>query len=146
MNWLLLLLPVIAGLSSVMQSFANGYWASRLGITGTILINGVVGLAGALVAFLLAGEIPTSVLWKRLTPWAMAGAVCGLVLLFIMAFSLPRIGAFRTVALFVFGQVITGLVLDHFGFLNLPEIPLTPMRILGAVLLMAGVILSVYRS
>jgi transporter family-2 protein len=143
-SWILLFLPVIAGIASALQSFTNGYWAARIGLTGIILINGIVGLAGALAVFLLAGEVPVSAISRRLSPWVLAGALCGLVLLFIMAFSFPRIGAFRTMALFIFGQIITALLLDHYGALDLPEMPITPQRLLGALFLMIGVILSLY--
>ena len=45
------------------------------------------------------------------------------------------------VRLAVTGQVGTALLLDHFGALNLPAHPASPMRVLGAALIVAGMTL-----
>ena len=39
------------------------------------------------------------------------------------------------------GQLGAALALDTFGWLGLPRLPLSPTRILGALLLLAGVLL-----
>jgi transporter family-2 protein len=44
-------------------------------------------------------------------------------------------------ALFVAGQMSMALVLDHFGILGVPVHTTSPGRLLGALLVVAGVIL-----
>jgi transporter family-2 protein len=44
-------------------------------------------------------------------------------------------------ALFVAGQMSMGLVLDHFGVLGVPVHATSPGRLVGAVLVVAGVFL-----
>mgnify|MGYP001568843096 CR=1 FL=1 len=41
-------------------------------------------------------------------------------------------------AAFVVGQLIGALLLDHFGAFGLRHIPITPVRIAGAALLLVG--------
>ena len=45
------------------------------------------------------------------------------------------------IGLFVAGQMTGGLLLDQFGVLGVPLHPTSPARLLGAVLVVAGVFL-----
>jgi transporter family-2 protein len=61
--------------------------------------------------------------------------VCAAILL------LPRLGAGTMLALFVAGQMSMALLLDHFGLLGVPVHTTSPGRLVGAVLVVAGVFL-----
>ena len=54
---------------------------------------------------------------------------------------LPKLGASGFVALALAGQMLASLMLDHFGLFGLVERQLTTPRVLGALLLIAGVAL-----
>jgi transporter family-2 protein len=54
---------------------------------------------------------------------------------------LPRIGAATYIALIVAGQLLTSVTFDHFGVLGLTRHPITRVRVLGAVMLLVGVVL-----
>ena len=58
----------------------------------------------------------------------------------------PRLGAAALLALVVLGQLATSLLVDHFGWLGFPQHPLTPLRLLGALLLFGGMLLIVHRG
>jgi transporter family-2 protein len=64
--------------------------------------------------------------------------VCFVALSLIL---LPKLGATGFIALALAGQVVAALVLDHFGWFGLVERQMTLPRVLGAVLLVAGVAL-----
>ena len=49
------------------------------------------------------------------------------------------------VALVIAGQLIVALLVDQFGILGYPQIPVTPTRLLGAGLLLAGALLVMRR-
>ena len=49
------------------------------------------------------------------------------------------------IGLVVAGQLLTSLVLDQFGLLGYPVRPIDPARAVGALLLIAGVVLIVRR-
>ena len=75
--------------------------------------------------------------------WAWFGGLMGA---FYVASSIvlgPRLGAAALLALVVLGQLLTSLVLDHFGWMGFAQHPLTMARTLGAVLLFCGVLLIV---
>jgi transporter family-2 protein len=53
----------------------------------------------------------------------------------------PRLGTALTFSLIVGGQMLLSLVLDHYGILGMPEKSISWQRILGMVLLVAGVLI-----
>ena len=57
----------------------------------------------------------------------------------------PRVGALVLGATAVTGQLLTAVVLDHFGLLSFARQPATLSRIAGVILLIAGVLLVVRR-
>jgi transporter family-2 protein len=58
----------------------------------------------------------------------------------------PRLGAAALLALIVLGQLVTALLVDHFGWLGFPQQPMTALRLLGALLLFGGMLLIVHRG
>jgi len=56
---------------------------------------------------------------------------------------LPRLGARKLFLLQVSGQVIMAIIVSHFGLLDTAHDPLTARKVLGAVLLLSGAIVSV---
>jgi transporter family-2 protein len=59
----------------------------------------------------------------------------------IAAFAAPRIGLASLITIGIAGQVAMALILDHFGALGLPREPINLGRVLGAVRVLAGVVL-----
>jgi uncharacterized membrane protein YdcZ (DUF606 family) len=57
----------------------------------------------------------------------------------------PRLGVGTAIALVVTGQVMAALAIDHFGLLRSLTFPLTPVRALGAALMVIGVFLALRR-
>ena len=76
----------------------------------------------------------------RLPPWMWVGGVVGGCYVIAATLGVPRVGAAGFVALVVLGQMIGSLILDHFGILHPPQ-PATATRLLGVILVMAGMLL-----
>ena len=57
----------------------------------------------------------------------------------------PRLGAAALLAFTLAGQMLAALIVDHYGIIGFPQSPLTPSRVLGAALLVAGVLLIMRR-
>jgi transporter family-2 protein len=53
----------------------------------------------------------------------------------------PRLGAATLVAALVAGQMVASLALDHFGWVGFTVHPIDPWRLLGAALIVGGVVL-----
>jgi bacterial/archaeal transporter family-2 protein len=109
----------------------------------TILISMLVSLASVSLVTLLTGrfaDIPVgrfgSVPW-----WAWAAGLGGAFYVSSQPFVIPKLGAAFFTSLVVTGQVAMAMTLDHFGALELPPHPASPLRVLGALLIVAGMAL-----
>ena len=66
-----------------------------------------------------------------------AGAL-GAMLVFAIAFLIPRMGAGALFISLLAGQVITGMVMSHFGWLGSEVEPITLIKAVGVVLMIGG--------
>jgi len=143
--WIWLLLALIAGSSSAVQGVFNGQWNRSVGLPLTLLVNaGIVLLGAGILPLIYRGTFSSENLAKL--DWSiLIGGVCGLALIAFMAMSVPKIGVALAVALFVLGQAITALTLEHFGVFGQAVRKVDWPRMLGLLMLVGGVVLIQWR-
>lgn len=73
--------------------------------------------------------------------WAVIGGLVGAVQVYAGLTLVNRIGAGTFMGLTVTAALIMSLVVDHFGWLRVDPHPITPLRALGGVLMVGGVVL-----
>ena len=76
---------------------------------------------------------------KAVPLWLLTAGIMGGALVFGIAWAMPQLGAGTAFVLMIAGQVISGMVFSHFGLLGSPVEPVSMIKILGVVLLIAGV-------
>jgi transporter family-2 protein len=139
----LYLLAAGAGVSFVFQQAVNAnlraeigspWWAGFISYLGGTLA--MLAVAMALREPWLTGQTMARTSWMSWT-----GGLFGAIYIAISILLLPRLGAAMVVALIVLGQMLGALAFDHFALLGVPENPVSPMRLAGAALLVAGVVL-----
>lgn len=101
------------------------------------------GFALLLVVGIALGVFPPRLLTpaREIPWWAWIGGAIGTVMVTTSLIFAPRTGALIWLGLIVTGQIIASLILDHFGLVGYPAKPINPMRVLGALLLILGVII-----
>lgn len=86
-------------------------------------------------------SLPSNDLITR-TPWlSYTGGVFGLIYLVILIVLIPFFGSGTIFALLVTGQMIASIIFDHYGFFGITPHHVDASRIIGAILLIAGVYL-----
>ena len=138
-----LLVAVLIGAILPLQGLVN----ARLGVHvgGPVVAAFVSFLVGTLMLglYLLATRTPIALQGSlKLPAWIWAGGAFGAIYVACFTLLLPRIGAAGMVCLAVLGQVTASLLLDQFGILQAPK-PVDWMRLLGALLVLVGVLLVV---
>lgn len=138
-----LLVAVLIGAMLPLQGLVN----ARLGVHagGPVVAAFVSFLVGTsmLGAYLLATRTPVVLQGAARWPaWIWAGGALGALYVACFTLLIPRVGAAGMVCLAVLGQVTASLLLDHFGVLQAQK-PADVLRILGALLVLAGVVLVV---
>lgn len=77
--------------------------------------------------------------------WQVLGAFFGVVYMLVIVFAMPRVGTAAATVAVISGQLLMSLLIDNFGWLNNPVIPLKGSR-LGAMALLAIALFLIYRS
>ncbi len=102
-------------------------------LTGTLLLGVIALLSGSpWFAPGARGGLP----W-----WAWLGGLLGAFNVAMSVYLAPKLGALTLALSIICGQVLASMVLDHNGWLGYPRIELSPERVLGALLIVAGVLL-----
>ncbi|TMO62223.1 EamA-like transporter family protein [Pseudoalteromonas aurantia] len=73
--------------------------------------------------------------------WAWLGGLFGAFNIAMSIFLAPKLGAMVLAISIVCGQIIASLALDQNGWLGYPQIDITPSRIIGALFVIAGMLL-----
>jgi transporter family-2 protein len=143
MNTILYITALLAGLGLAVQVGLNSTMRQFTGnAASAAVVSFCVGLASLLV-FLLAtrSAFPSRAELASAPAWAWFGGLCGAFYVAIATIVGPRLGASTLLALTLVGQIATALVLDHYGWLGFPHHPISVIRLAGAGLLVAGVLL-----
>lgn len=75
-------------------------------------------------------------------PWVWVGGALGACYVAAMIWAVPVIGAFSATMALVVGQLVAALVLDRIGAFGLPVQDISPARLAGLGLVLAGLALS----
>lgn len=75
---------------------------------------------------------------KDINPLLLTAGAMGALLVFAIAFLIPKVGAGALFISLLAGQVITGMVLSHFGWLGSEMEPVTLLKIVGVSLMIGG--------
>ena len=137
-----ILFVVAAGGMLALQAPTNAMLA-RAGGSPVLaaLISFAVGTIALLVVWLASGNRPAGEPFAKLPWYAWLGGFYGAFFVAIAAFAAPRIGLASLITIGIAGQIAMALLLDHFGALGLPRDPISLGRIVGALLVVAGVVL-----
>jgi len=97
----------------------------------------------ALLSYILITGIPlaNAANAKNASPIAWTGGLLGAFFVASSIILLDKLGAAMTISLIIAGQMLMSLVMDHFGLLGMEVKPISPGRVAGVVLVIAGVVL-----
>ncbi|CAN5271554.1 DMT family transporter [soil metagenome] len=142
-NYLFFFLAILTGIAMATQATVN----SKLAVyvespVAAAFISFAVGTVALFVLMLLTG-VPLSSLVssKNAPPITWIGGFLGAFFVIVMATVVPRIGVALAFSLAIGGQMLIALMIDHLGWLDVPEKPMNLWRVLGAGLIILGVIL-----
>jgi bacterial/archaeal transporter family-2 protein len=139
-----LALAVIAGGCVVTQQVLNANL--RVALNSAVWSGFISYLVGvmfmALLALGLRDPVPSVALAARIPWWAWSGGLFGATFIGLAILLVPQLGAATFIALLVAGQMLAAVTFDHFGWMGLAQRPVDLPRLIGVVLLVAGVVLT----
>jgi bacterial/archaeal transporter family-2 protein len=134
-------LGLAAGLGLTVQVGMNSQLRKVLQSANTAALISFLVDTTALVAVLLATRtpIPERADLSAVPVWAWFGGIFGAFYVASSTVVAAEVGTASLLALALAGQLATALVVDHYGWLGLPEHPITWVRIAGVGFLGIGV-------
>lgn len=134
--WVILLV-FLGGVGVAVQGPLATMITQRLGRWESAFL---VHVGGAILAGLLVLLFPANRWseWSTLPKYTLVAGIFGVFIIFAVGFSIPRIGVTSTVTILIIAQLVTGLILDHFGLLGVPQYSINAYRILGCIVLGIG--------
>ncbi len=144
MNPLLLsmIAVVLAGGATALQAPTNAKMMTAVGSpVNAAFVSFAVGTAALGVLAVILQARPDMAAARNLPWYAWVGGLYGAIFVVAAAWGVPRLGVALTITLMVAGQLLIGLILDHFGAFGAPAHPISPGRIAGVALVIAGVLM-----
>ncbi len=138
------LLGAGAGCLVGMQAPINSRLGKSVGGVQAAAFSFVVGpTALVLLTLVLRGGFGTLGHIGRAPWWALVGGLLGAVYVFVALEAVRTLGASGLTAVVIAGQLVISVVIDRFGLLGIARQHISASRIVGLVLLVAGVALVV---
>ena len=138
---LIIIIGLAGGVAVGIQSPMASMISQRLGIFESVFI---VHVGGALIALLPMIFLGSKLSQWRSLPWYTLGAgIFGLIVIGAISYMIPRVGVAASITTVVAGQLLVGVLLDHFGLLGASVRSLDVTRALGLAVVLAGVWLTV---
>jgi bacterial/archaeal transporter family-2 protein len=145
MNIIYYILAFLCGVTNSTQSGVNA--ELRRSINNPIfaaIISFASGLLGLILIIpFFKDPVPTMATIKSLEWWKLSGGILGAFFVTTVILSVQKIGSANLICLIVAGQLLTAMLLDHYGLIGFKLHPVNAWRIVGGLLIVAGVYLIV---
>jgi transporter family-2 protein len=142
---LALFLTLLVGGMVAFQPPANALLARHVGDLGAAFTSLLLSTLIVGVLLVAAGEVSQLRGLTGFRPEHALGAIAGAAIVLVSLVTVRSLGALGVTAALVVMQLTVSAVIDRFGILGLDETPLSPARVAGVVLLIAGTLLVTSR-
>lgn len=142
----LLLLSVFLGVVLTVHLAMNGFVGAAL--NNPRVGNAVFWVIGGITAVVIGATGWSAGALSGLgtvNPIMLTAGAMGATLVFAIAWVIPQVGAGPFTLALLIGQIVSGMVLSHFGWLGSPRQPMTATSLVGVVVMIIGIVLTTRR-
>ena len=137
-----IVLIILAGGATALQAPTNARLMTAVGSpVNAAFVSFAVGTAVLGLMAVVFQTRPDMVAARSLPWYAWIGGLYGVVFVIAATWGVPRLGVALTITLMVAGQLLTSLILDHFGAFGAPQQPINLGRLAGVALVIGGVLM-----
>lgn len=138
----IILIGLAGGVAVGLQSPMASLLTQKLGLFESAFIVHAGGAVMALIPLLAYGGGKLNQ-WRSVPWYALGAGIFGLVVIAAISYTIPRVGVAAAVTTVVAGQILAGVLIDHFGLLGSALRPLDLTRAAGLAIVLFGVWLTV---
>ena len=140
MKALFYILPILVGVAISIQSGVNSQL--RVALNNPLLaafVSFVTGTIALAILMLFSKQsYPALSVFSTIEWYKLTGGLLGVFVVTVVLLSVQQIGAGNMFVLIIAGQLLTAVLLDHYGLLGLKTSPMNLQKICGVLLLIAG--------
>lgn len=132
----------VVGLVAASYLSLNGRLSEQIG--SSLLATAIffaVGALAATIAWVVAGSRAAVGELVNVNPALFLLGIVSFGIILCATFFIPRIGPGAYFVCLVLGQTVAGLALSHFGWLAAERLPMTPLKVVGALAVIGGVMM-----
>lgn len=137
------ILAISAGAMIPFQSAMNTQLGKNLESPYFSALTVFVTAFVALSMFILLSRttVPTTTQFAAAPKWSYWGGLLGGAYILLIVLCAPKLGIGNVTVLVLLGQILSAVIIDHFGMLKSPVHPVSFTRVMGVILILAGVYL-----
>lgn len=136
---------LFVGALIALQPPVNSQLARHTSVLGAAFVSTAISAVLMGVLFVAVGGLSELRAVPHVPPGYLTGGLMGAALVTVSLATVRTLGAGGVVAVTVAGQLIVSALLDRAGVLGLEQVGLTPARVAGFALLLAGTALVTLR-
>jgi transporter family-2 protein len=136
-------LTAVAGGLIALQAPINAGLGRSTGSLAAALVSFAVGTVALTAIVVLSGKAGGLGSVSDASWYYLIGGLLGAVYVTNALIAVAAIGAGGVAAATITGQLVASVTIDRLGLFGLEEVPLSPERLLGVALLLAGTVLVV---
>jgi len=147
MVYMYAVMALLAGSGLSIQAAINSGLSAGVGGQPLVasLISFIIGaLCLAVVAFFQAD-------WQSVTSnvgtqpwWRWIGGAIGAMFVFTSVFLAPKLGVTNTMFMFIIGQLMAGMIIDHFGLIQMAIRPAHWWKFTGLAIMFVGLVFFMF--
>ncbi|MCE5286309.1 MAG: DMT family transporter [Pelosinus sp.] len=138
-NLIALGLALASGIFMAVQGSLNAVLSKYIGLIETTFLVHAIGTVILMIVLFVLKMGKGSLASYAQAPWyAYLGGVISVLIIYLVAASIPQVGMANATTAIIVGQVLTALLIDYFGGFGLTKSIISWCDFLGLMLLAAG--------
>lgn len=134
-----LLLALVSGVLMAVQGSVNAALSKIIGLLEAAFVVHITGAALLSVLLFLLKFGSGSLSKISEAPWySWLGGAAGVAIVYLVAAAIPAVGVANATTGIIVGQVVTAVLIDHFGVFGVEKIPFGINQLAGFLLLAFG--------
>lgn len=137
----MLAIGLASGIAIGLQGPMASIITQRLGALESVFIVHFGGAIIALIPILIYGSKLGQ--WRSVPWYTLGTGLFGVMVIASISYMIPRLGVATATTIVIAGQLLAGVVLDHYGLLGVTTKSLDAARVVGLAIVTVGVWLTV---
>ncbi len=133
------LMTIFIGFTTILSMAQNSSLSQKIGLANTSVLNYATALITSLVIFVFFGKISDFTGLSGMHYFAYFGGLLGLIVVIVSSYALSHISVIVGSMLMYTGQMLASFAIDYFL-----GIKISPIKILGIVLVVTGIYVNNY--